>query len=99
MCVTKVKYLQKMEKQQVKECWHQNVTACHDTYMTEFRPIQEKVCDENFWKACKITFRDESTFEIWRHFCQIQYYPEKWNPPCIVERLIIQAKKMLRAKV
>ena len=39
----KVKYLEKLEKQQVKECWHQNVTSCHDTFMTEFRPIQEKV--------------------------------------------------------
>ena len=27
LCVTKVKYLEKLEKQQVKECWHQNVTG------------------------------------------------------------------------
>jgi hypothetical protein len=27
-----------MEQDQVKECWHQNVTQCHDTYITEFLP-------------------------------------------------------------
>ena len=48
LCVTKVKYLEKLEKQQVKECWHQNVTSCHDTFMTEFRPIQEKVCQKEY---------------------------------------------------
>ena len=58
MCITKTKYVEKMEKQPVKECWHQNVTACHDTYVTEFRPNQEQVCEENFWKACKITFKE-----------------------------------------
>ncbi len=60
MCVTKTKYVQKMEKTQVKECWHQNVTACHETYVTEFRPNQERECEENFWKACKISFRERS---------------------------------------
>ena len=58
MCITKTKYIEKMEKTPVKECWHQNITACHDTYVTEFRPNQEQVCEENFWKACKITFKE-----------------------------------------
>ena len=26
--------------------------------MTEFKPIQERICEENFWKACKITFKE-----------------------------------------
>lgn len=58
LCITKTKYIEKMEKQPVNECWHQNVTACHETYVTEFRPNQEQVCEENFWKACKITFKE-----------------------------------------
>lgn len=37
LCITKTKYIEKMEKTPVKECWHQNVTACHETYVTEFR--------------------------------------------------------------
>jgi len=58
LCVTKIKYMEKLEKTQVKECWHQNVSQCHDTFMTEFKPIQERICEENFWKACKITFKE-----------------------------------------
>jgi hypothetical protein len=34
------------------------VTQCHETYVTEFRPNQEQECEDNFWKACKITFKD-----------------------------------------
>ena len=34
------------------------MTQCHDTYVTEFRPNQEQECEENFWKACKITFKE-----------------------------------------
>ena len=60
LCVTKVKMVEKYEKQQVKECWHQNVTQCHETYVTEFKPNQERQCEENFWKACKITFKERS---------------------------------------
>lgn len=58
LCVIKTKYIMKMEKQPVKECWQDNVTQCHETYVTEFRPQQEQKCDENFWKACKITFKE-----------------------------------------
>ena len=47
-----------MENDQVKECWHQNVTQCHDTYITEFLPSQEQKCEETFWKSCKIDFKE-----------------------------------------
>jgi hypothetical protein len=29
-----IKYVDHMENDQVKECWHQNVTQCHDSYIT-----------------------------------------------------------------
>jgi len=57
-CITKVKYVDHMENDQVKECWHQNVTQCHDTYITEFLPSQEQKCEESFWKSCKIDFKE-----------------------------------------
>jgi len=57
-CITKVKYVDHMEQDQVKECWHQNVTQCHDTYITEFLPSQEQKCEESFWKSCKIDFKE-----------------------------------------
>lgn len=58
LCVIKTQYVEKLEKQQIKECWHDNVTQCHETYVTEFKPQQEQLCEENFWKACKITFKE-----------------------------------------
>jgi hypothetical protein len=57
-CITKTKYVEHMVKDQVKECWHQNVTQCHDTYVTEFLPSQEQKCEESFWKSCKIDFKE-----------------------------------------
>jgi len=61
LCVIKVKHVQKLEKQQIKECWHQNVTACHETFVTEFKAMQERKCDDNtFWKTCKISFKQIS---------------------------------------
>ena len=48
-----------MEKQAIKECWHQNVSACHHTYVTEFKAMQEKKCDDSiYWKTCKISFKE-----------------------------------------
>ena len=57
-CITKTKYVDHMVKDQVKECWHENVTQCHDTYVTEFLPSQEQKCEETFWKSCKIDFKE-----------------------------------------
>ncbi len=57
-CITKTKFVDHMVKDQIKECWHQNVTQCHDTYVTEFLPSQEQKCEESFWKSCKIDFRE-----------------------------------------
>ena len=48
-----------MERQQIKECWHQNVTACHVSSVTEFKSMQEKKCDDNtYMKTCKISFKE-----------------------------------------
>ena len=58
MFAVQVKYVDHMENDQVKECWHQNVTQCHDTYITEFLPSQEQKCEETFWKSCKIDFKE-----------------------------------------
>ena len=59
VCVTKVRFVEKVEKQQIKECWHQNVTSCHDTSVTEFKAMQEKKCDDtNYWKTCKVSFKE-----------------------------------------
>jgi hypothetical protein len=60
LCVTKTELVDRVEKDNIKECWHENVTQCHDTFITEFIPQQEELCEENFWKSCKITFKEEA---------------------------------------
>ena len=58
-CIQKTKYVEHMVKDSIKECWHQNVTQCHDSYVTEFLPSQEQKCEETFWKSCKIDFKEK----------------------------------------
>ena len=58
-CISKTKYVEHMVKDSIKECWHQNVTQCHDSYVTEFKPSQEQKCEETFWKSCKIDFKEK----------------------------------------
>lgn len=85
-CITKVKYVDHMENDQVKECWHQNITQCHDTYITEFLPSQEQKCEETFWKSCKIDFK-EVPFNYSLKQChtplvkQCDDYPDKYGAP------------------
>ena len=33
---------------------------CHYTYVTQFTPAQEEVCEENFEKVCSITFKQQA---------------------------------------
>ena len=62
-----------LKKDPILECTHKNVEKCHYTYVTEFTPVQEEVCEENFEKKCQITFKQmavtgESNFkQDWRY--------------------------------
>ena len=59
-CVEKEECIDSLEKDTVLECTHKNVEQCHYTYVTEFVPSQEEVCDENFEKICSITFKQQA---------------------------------------
>merc|ERR1711997_821746 len=39
------------------------VEKCHYTYVTQFTPAQEEVCEENFEKTCQITFKQQAVEE------------------------------------
>jgi len=56
-CVEKEETIQTVEKDPILECTHKNVEKCHYTYVTQFTPTQEEVCEENFEKTCQITFK------------------------------------------
>ena len=66
MCVTKEEEVSSTERQRVLECTHKNVEKCHYTYVTQFKPSQEEVCEENFEKSCQITFKQQAYNETVR---------------------------------
>ena len=66
MCVTKEEEVASVERQKVLECIHKQVEKCHYTYVTQFQPTQEEVCDENFKKSCQITFKQQAYNETVR---------------------------------
>eukprot|EP00094_Tigriopus_californicus_P013730 TCALIF_13286-PA protein Name:"Protein of unknown function" AED:0.02 eAED:0.02 QI:0/0/0.5/0.5/1/1/2/121/306 len=62
-CVIKDEEVQSIEKEPILECNHKDVEKCHYTYVTEFKPAQEEVCEENFEKSCQITFKQQAVEE------------------------------------
>merc|ERR1712123_143828 len=49
-----------VDKEPILECTHKNTEQCHYTYVTQFKPSQEEVCEENFEKSCSITFKQQA---------------------------------------
>ena len=45
-------------------CVHRNVSTCHYTYVTQFRPQQEEKCSETYTKTCSITFSRQPVVEV-----------------------------------
>ena len=46
-----------LEKEDIKECWHKNVTTCYDSYVTEFTSAEDEECEDVFYKNCVIDFK------------------------------------------
>ena len=59
-CVDKEETVTSLEKEPILECTHKNTEQCHYTYVTQFKPSQEEVCEENFEKTCAITFKQQA---------------------------------------
>ena len=55
-CVLKEDEITTLEKDPILECTHKNTEQCHYTYVTQFKPSREEVCEENFEKKCSISF-------------------------------------------
>merc|ERR1712223_775924 len=62
-CVEKEETITTVQKDPILECTHKNVEKCHYTYVTQFTPAQEEVCEENFEKTCQITFKQQAVEE------------------------------------
>ena len=59
-CVDQVSEVTSLQKDPILECTHKNTEQCHYTYVTQFKPSQEEVCEENFEKQCSITFKQKA---------------------------------------
>jgi len=59
-CVEKEETVKTIQKDPILECTHKNVEKCHYTYVTQFSPAQEEICEENFEKSCQITFKQQA---------------------------------------
>ncbi len=62
-CVEEEETTTSLQSDPVLECTHKNVEKCHYTYVTQFNPASEEVCEENFEKTCQITFKQEAVQE------------------------------------
>merc|ERR1712226_513905 len=62
-CVEKEETVTSLQKDPILECTHKNVEKSHYTYVTQFTPAQEEVCEENFEKTCQITFKQMAVEE------------------------------------
>merc|ERR1712117_505617 len=51
-CVDKEETVTSLEKEPILECTHKNTEQCHYTYVTQFEPSMEEVCEENIEKVC-----------------------------------------------
>jgi hypothetical protein len=65
-CVDKEATVTTIKKDPILECTHKNTEQCHYTYITQFSPSQEEVCEENFEKQCQITFKQQAFNETVR---------------------------------
>jgi hypothetical protein len=65
-CITKEEEVDSVERLKVLECTHKSVEKCHYTYVTQFIPSQEEVCQENYEKTCQITFKQQAYNETVR---------------------------------
>ena len=55
-----MKTVDKTEKDQLKECFVQNVTQCYYTYVTEYSDAEQEKCEDFYWKQCKIVFKQKT---------------------------------------
>ena len=65
-CVIKSKEIESIAKDPILSCVHKNIEQCHYTYITQFTPSQEEVCQENYEKSCQISFNKAAVNETVR---------------------------------
>ena len=65
-CVIKSEEIESVAKDPILSCVHKNIEQCHYTYITQFTPSQEEVCQDNYEKSCQISFNKAAVNETVR---------------------------------
>merc|ERR1711874_326369 len=65
-CIEKTESVSSLKKEPILECTHKNTEQCHYTYVTQFKPSVEEICEETFEKQCQITFKQKAFEETVR---------------------------------
>lgn len=66
-CINKVMQVEETVYDKVIKCQHTFTEKCHDTFITDYVPTQERKCETSFSKNCHITYKPmmfEETVEI-----------------------------------
>jgi len=66
-CINKVMQIEETVYEQRIKCQHTFTEKCHDTFITDYIPTQERKCETSFQKNCHITYKPmmfEETVEI-----------------------------------
>merc|ERR1711970_1227108 len=66
-CIEKTESVSSLKKDPILECTHKNTEQCHYTYVTQFKPSVEEICEETFEKQCQITFKKQAFNETVKH--------------------------------
>ena len=67
MCLLEEKKTNSLERETLLSCTHSTVNICHQSFLTQFRPSSEKVCEEIYKKSCRIVFSRRPTNQTVEH--------------------------------
>ena len=56
-CINKVMQVEETVYEEKVKCQHTFSEKCHDTFITDYVPTQEKKCETSFAKNCHITYK------------------------------------------
>jgi len=56
-CINKVMQVEETVYEEKVKCQHTFSEKCHDTFITDYVPTQEKKCETSFDKSCRITYK------------------------------------------
>ena len=56
-CINKVMQVEETVYEEKVKCTHKFSEKCHDTFITDYVPTQERKCETSFDKNCRIRYR------------------------------------------